>query len=33
MAAANTDLHEPLLAENEERFTMFPIKYREIWEM
>lgn len=24
---------EPLLEENNERFTMFPIKYQSIWEM
>jgi len=24
---------EPLLAENPQRFCMFPIKYPEIWEM
>ena len=24
---------EPLLEENPERFCMFPIKYRDVWEM
>ena len=24
---------EPLLDENPDRFCMFPIKYREVWEM
>jgi ribonucleotide reductase beta subunit family protein with ferritin-like domain len=24
---------EPLLTENPDRFCMFPIKYREVWEM
>ena len=24
---------EPLLEENPDRFCMFPIKYRDIWEM
>lgn len=27
------DSTEPLLAENPERYCMFPIKYRSIWEM
>lgn len=26
-------LAEPLLTENPDRFCMFPIKYREVWEM
>ena len=25
--------HEPLLAENPDRFCMFPIKYSAVWEM
>lgn len=32
MAAPQNDQYEPLLAENMERFTMFPIKYPLIWE-
>ncbi|EFN58787.1 hypothetical protein CHLNCDRAFT_34102 [Chlorella variabilis] len=27
------DSQEPLLASNDDRFVMFPIKYRDIWEM
>lgn len=26
-------MEEPLLAESSQRFCMFPIKYRELWEM
>ena len=26
-------LDEPLLMDNPERFCMFPVKYKEIWEM
>ncbi len=32
-AVAPTKRAEPLLEENSERFTMFPIKYQSIWEM
>ena len=27
------ELNEPLLAENKDRFVLFPIKHRDIWEM
>jgi len=27
------DKHEPLLADNPDRFCMFPITYKDIWEM
>ena len=27
------DCNEPLLRDNPERFCMFPIKYRAVWEM
>jgi ribonucleotide reductase beta subunit family protein with ferritin-like domain len=27
------DEMEPILAENPNRFTMFPIKYPQVWEM
>ena len=27
------DMNEPLLAENADRFVLFPIKYQSIWEM
>jgi hypothetical protein len=27
------DSQEPLLQENKERFVLFPIKYRKIWDM
>jgi hypothetical protein len=30
MASANNDCFEPLLADNNERFTMFPIKYNQV---
>ena len=35
VAEANTEnrLAEPLLDDNVDRFTMFPIKYNDIWEM
>lgn len=35
VAEANNELQlaEPLLDENADRFTMFPIKYHDIWEM
>ena len=33
MANSTNDAFEPLLADNNDRFTMFPIKYREIWEV
>lgn len=35
VAEANNELQlaEPLLDENADRFTMFPIKYNDIWEM
>ena len=37
MVAENTNtglkVAEPLLDENDDRFTMFPIKYNDIWEM
>jgi ribonucleoside-diphosphate reductase subunit M2 len=28
-----SDAVEPILAENPQRFCMFPIKYAEVWEM
>ena len=37
MVAENTNtglkVAEPLLDENDDRFTMFPLKYNDIWEM
>lgn len=27
------DMVEPILAENPQRFCMFPIKYQAVWEM
>ncbi len=30
MASTNNDVYEPLLADNNERFTMFPIKYPQV---
>lgn len=29
---STADLEEPLLKENSDRFVMFPIQYRDIWE-
>ncbi|MDF2456000.1 MAG: nrdB [Cytophagaceae bacterium] len=33
MSAKNDHLNEPLLAENKNRFVLFPIKYSDIWQM
>ena len=33
MSVKNDHLNEPLLAENKNRFVLFPIKYSDIWQM
>ena len=32
-SAQARDAEEPILKENRERFSMFPIKYQSVWEM
>jgi ribonucleotide reductase beta subunit family protein with ferritin-like domain len=33
LMSANKNVHEPLLAPNDDRFVLFPIKHHEIWNM